>query len=61
MVAFRSSARLSAGVAFAICSAGNMFSYLARLMPLGALAVTFIVPALAFAVAVLLARRGPED
>src|SRR5258706_12103389 len=57
-VAFRSSARLAFGIAFTafLLGSSNMFSYLWMLMPPVAVAVSGILLALAFAVAVLAAR-----
>jgi apolipoprotein N-acyltransferase len=63
LVAFRSSAPLAAGIAFTafLLGSSNMFSYLWMLMPPVAVAVSVIVPALAFAVAVLAARRAVRN
>jgi apolipoprotein N-acyltransferase len=63
LVAFRSSARLAAGIAFTayLLGSSNMFSYLWMLMPPVAVAVSVIVPALAFAAAALAARRAVRN
>ena len=60
VVAFRSSARAAAAMAFTafLLGSSNMFSYLWMLMPPVAVAVSVIVPSLAFALAVLAARRA---
>ena len=62
-LAFRSSAGTAAAVAFLAYLLGslNLLSYLLTVMPVGAVAATLLVPAVAFALAVLAARRGSRS
>ncbi len=58
LLAYRSSAKISAAAAFAVYLAGSLrlVPYLARVMPPVPLAVTLVFPAVAFAACVLAAR-----